>query len=242
MEVIIYSGIGEMEVYFKRITDDIIMRRRLRLMSLHTSSPRSAEELKGLIRPDKGYLIIIDIDNCPDRERIISEISGEYRRVKFCIVSGSAEYAAESVNAGTSVCGYVNTSGDSFEERFESVLMKIYDRISTVCGGIMTFGGDGSLKIISFSDIYYIETIKQQHRCTIYHKNGTDTVRADISKLINRLDGRFEITRSSTIANLSAVRKIDDGLMFFDDNIFCSVTSNRIGEIRKIMGALAVAN
>lgn len=240
MEVIIYSCIGEREAYFKRITDDIIMCRRLRLMSLHTSSPRSAEELKALIRPDKGYLVIADIDNCPDRERLIAEISEEYRLVKFCLVSESAEYAAESVNTGTSVCGYVNASGGGFKERFESVLMKIYDRISTVCGGIMTFGGDGSLKIISFSDIYYIETIKQQHRCTIYHKNGTDVMRADISKLINRLDGRFEITRSSTIANLSAARKIDDGLIFFGDGIFCSVTANRVGEIRKIMNALAV--
>ncbi|MDE6763539.1 MAG: LytTR family transcriptional regulator DNA-binding domain-containing protein [Oscillospiraceae bacterium] len=241
MEVIIYSGIGEREVFFKRITDDIIMRRRLRLMSLHTSSPRSAEELKGLIKPDKGYLVIMDIDNCPEREKVIAEIFESYRRVKFCLVSESAEYAAESVNAGTGVCGYINALGEGLEKRFESVLMKIYDRVTTVCGGIMTFGGDGSLKIISFSDIYYIETIKQQHRCTIYHKNGTDTMRADISKLINRLDGRFEITRSSTIANLSAVRRIDDGLIFFDDDIFCSVTSKRVGEIRKIMGALTVA-
>lgn len=240
MEVIIYSGTGEREVLLKQITDGIIMRRRMRLMSLHTSAPRSAEELKDLIKPDRGYLVITDAVSCSDWKSVIMEISALYRRVSFCIVSDSAEDAVYTVNALRGVCGYIDASEDSFEARFESVLTGIYSRVTTVCGGIMTFDGDGFLKIISYSDIYYIETIKQQHRCTIYHKNGTDTMRADISKLITELDERFEVTRSSTIANLSAVKRIDDGLMFFEDDIFCSVTSSRLGGIRRVMQSQTV--
>ncbi len=235
MEVIIYSGTGEREVLLKQITDGIIMRRRMRLMSLHPAAPHSAEELKSLIKPDRGYLVIADTVSCSDWKSVVKEIPALYRRVSFCIVSESAENAVYAVNALRGVCGYIEASENGFEARFESVLTGIYSRVSTVCGGIMTFDGDGFLKVISYSDIYYIETIKQQHRCTIYHKNGTDTMRADISKLITELDERFEITRSSTIANLSAVKRIDDGLMFFEDDIFCSVTPSRLGGIRRIM-------
>ena len=235
MEVIIYSGTGEREVLLQQITDGIIMRRRMRLMSLHPAVPRSAEELKKLIKPDRGYLVIADAVSCSDWKSVIEEISALYRRVSFCIVSDSAENAVYAVNSLRGVCGYIDSSADGFEPRFESVLTGIYRRVITVCGGIMAFDGDGFLKIISYSDIYYIETIKQQHRCTIYHKNGTDTMRADISKLITELDERFEITRSSTIANLSEVKRIDDGLMFFEDDIFCSVTPSRLGGIRRIM-------
>lgn len=235
MEVIIYSGTGEREVLLNQMTDSIIMRRRMRLMSLHPAAPRSAEELKNLIKPDRGYLVIADAVSCSDWKDVVREISVLYRRVSFCIVSDSAEGAVYAVNALRGVCGYIDASADGFEARFESVLTGIYSRVTTICGGIMTFDGDGFLKIISYSDIYYIETIKQQHRCTVYHKNGTDTMRADISKLINELDERFEITRSSTIANLSAVKRIDDGLIFFEDDIFCSVTPNRLGGIKKIM-------
>ncbi|MCM1023511.1 MAG: LytTR family transcriptional regulator DNA-binding domain-containing protein [Prevotella sp.] len=235
MEIIIYSGSAERGILFGRIIDGIIMRRRLRLMSLHTVFPRNAEELKSLIRPDRGYLVIADADGFPDWKKTAAEISSECRRVSFCIVSESAENAAEAINTEANVCGYIKIAGNRLEESFEKVLENIYGRITTVCGGIMTFGEDGSLKIISFSDIYYIETIKQQHRCTIYHKNGTDTMRADISRLIEQLDGRFEITRSSTIANLSAVCRIEDGLIFFGDGIFCSAAAKRLGEIKKIM-------
>lgn len=99
----------------------------------------------------------------------------------------------------------------------------------------MTFGKDGALKIIHYSDIYYIETIKQTHLCTIYHKNGTDIIRADISKLINELDERFAVTRSSTIANLSAAERVCNSMIYFSDEIFCSVTPKKLSKIKKIM-------
>lgn len=241
MEIIVYSRRTRHGVRFERIIDGIIKRSRLRLMSLHPASPRCAEELKGMIRRDRAYLVIVDTVSCPGWQEDVSEVSSEFRRVSFCLVSERTENAAEVLNMNANVCGYISSLGQDFKKRFEAVLKNIYSKITTVCGGIMTFGSDGALKVISFSDIYYIETIKQQHRCTIYHKDGTDIMRADISKLINQLDGRFEITRSSTIANLSAVRKIDDGLIFFDDDIFCSATGKRLGEIKKIMKSQMIA-
>ncbi len=65
-------------------------------------------------------------------------------------------------------------------------------------------------------------------------------MRADISKLITHLDERFQITRASTIANLSAAKKISNGLIYFDDDVCCSVTAKRQGEIKKIMREMEI--
>ncbi len=240
MEVIIYSGSRDKSLRFKQITDSVIMRKKLRLMSLHTASPVCKEELEALFSPEKGYLVIFDINYCGSWKNIIEDISLRHRNVTFCILSKTADAAVDALNMVPHICGYINCSRGGLENGLEVSLVNIYRRISTACGGIMTFGIDGSLKVINYSNIYYIETIKQQHRCTIYHKNGTDTMRADISKLITHLDGRFQITRASTIANLSAVKKIEDGLIYFDNEICCSVTAKRQGEIKRIMREMQI--
>ncbi|MDD7430186.1 MAG: LytTR family DNA-binding domain-containing protein [Oscillospiraceae bacterium] len=239
MEVIIFSNNTERRTGLKKLTDRIIMDKRLRLMSLHTSAPENPSELEKQIIADKGYLVIMDITGYPDWKNVILRISAKCRRVRFCLISGSDSAAAEAINLMLDICGYVNASSGDILCSLEAVLVRIYGRITTVCGGIMTFGEDGGLKIISFADIYYIETIKQQHRCTIYHKKGTDTMRADISKLIGSLDGRFEITRSSTIANLSAVKEISDGMICFEDGSCCGVSAKRLSVIKRVMRELA---
>ncbi len=224
----------------KSLADRIIADKRLRLMSLHTSSPRSSEELEEVLKYGKGYLVIMDITGCDFWEKLITEISLKFKTVKFCLVSDSGKAAAAAVNLMLNICGYINTSTEDYEQSFENILVKIYSRISTACGGIMTFGSSGELKVIKYSDIYYIETIKQQHRCTVYHKNGSDIIRADISKLVKLLDVRFEITRSSTIANLAAVRKISDRMMYFEDGSCCNITEKKLSEIKKNMLELSV--
>ncbi len=239
MEVIIYSGSGR-SIRLKQIADSVIMHKRLRLMSLHTAAPACKEELEDLFCPEKGYLVIFDIDSCGNWKNIIEDMSLRHRNVIFCIVSENAGAAVDALNMSANICGYVNCLKDRLEDGLEAALVNIYRKISTVCGGIMTFDIDGSLKVINYSSIYYIETIKQQHRCTIYHKNGTDIMRADISKLITHLDERFQITRASTIANLSAAKKIADGFIYFDDNVCCSVTAKRQGEIKKIMREMEI--
>lgn len=242
MEVIIFSKSSERRAKIKKTADRIIMDKRLRLMSLHTSAPDSAAGLERQILPEKGYLVIFDISDFPDWKKTIIRITAKCRRVRLCLVSRSDKDAAEAINLMLDICGYINTSESDFTDCFEMILVRIYGRITTVCGGIMVFGENGALKIIEFADIYFIETIKQQHRCTVYHKNGTDTLRADISKLIFLLDGRFEIVRSSTIANLSAAKEISEGAVYFEDGSSCLVSVKKLGHIKKIMTEQAVLN
>lgn len=209
-------------------------------MSLHTSSPRNYSELEKILNDEEGFLVIMEITGCDVWEEIVSKISLKFRTVKFCIISDSGESAADAVNLMLDICGYINTSMEDSDVKFESILVRIYERIATVCGGLMAFDSSGKLKVIKYTDIYYIETIKQQHRCTVYHRYGNDVIRADISKLINRLDSRFEITRSSTIANLSMAIKLSDRMVYFEDGSCCNVTEKRMGTVKKIMLSTAV--
>ncbi len=240
MEVIIFSTDRERRNRIKALTDKIIADKRLRMMSLHTSSPQNTDELEKVLKQERGYLVIIEITGCGFWEKLISEISEKFRSVKFCIISDSGDAAADAVNLMLDICGYINSSLENCAQIFENVLLKIYSKITAICGGLMTFSGSGELKVIKYSDIYYIETIKQQHLCTVYHKNGIDIIRADISKLIKLLDSRFETTRSSTIANLAYVTKISDRLIYFEDGSCCSVTQKKLGEVKKAMTKHAV--
>ena len=234
MEVIIFSQDSERRSAAIRAADNIIADKRLRLMSLYPTMPQAVDELAKSIKPNKGYLIIMDIIGCSRRKEIIEQLTEKSRRVSFCLISDSDRIAAEAVNSGQNICGYININA-GINEGLENALMQIYKRIITVCGGIMTSDENGALKVISFNDIYYIETIKQKHLCTVYHKNGSDIIRADISKLIKNLDGRFEITRSSTIANLSLAEKIADGMIYFVNGGCCSIAAKKVGDIKKAM-------
>lgn len=240
MEVIIFSQNGERRTAVTQTADNIIAEKRLRLMSVNTSKPQNAEELTKAIKSGKGHLIIMDTIGCPDWKEAASHISEKFRCVSFCLVADTDKAAAEAVNSRINVCGCININNHSLANGLENALVQIYKRIATVCGGIMTTDKSGAFKVIDFNDIYYIETIKQQHRCTVYHKNGSDVIRADISKLIKSLDGRFEITRSSTIANLSMTDKISDGMIFFKDGSCCSVAAKKVGEIKKAMLETAI--
>ena len=107
---------------------------------------------------------------------------------------------------------------------FKEVFSKLYGKVRTICGGIMVTHYSSVDKVIPFEDIFFIETIKQTHMCTVVHKNGTDEIRADISKLINELPEMFQVVRSSAIANISEVRSYSDCEVFFSDgkSCFCS--------------------
>lgn len=234
MEVIIFSQNNDRRTALIQAADNIIADKRLRLMSVHPVLPKSAGELMKILKPNKGYLVIADIIGCPQWKEIIGRIADRSRRVSFCLISDNGAAAAEAVNSPINICGYVSAN-EGLYEGLESALAQIYTRIVTVCGGILTTDESGALKVIDFSEIYYIETIKQKHLCTVYRKNGSDVIRADISKLIKKLDGRFEITRSSTIANLSLAEKISDGMIYFDNGDCCSIASKKVGEIKKIM-------
>lgn len=240
MEVIVFSSNINKSRKIQSATDKIIMNKRLRLMSIHTVLPRNQKELCGCFKKDKAYLVIIDISETPNWEKIITSISSNYHHVKFCVISDSNDAAPKLINMMVNICGYINVLNDDILAYVTELFVCLYSKVKTLAGGVLVTANTGELKVIDYNSIFYIETIKQQHKCCIVHQYGVDTIRADISKLINNLDSRFEITRSSTIANLSNVISISNGMVIFNDDTSCLITPQKLPTIKRLMKETAI--
>ena len=90
---------------------------------------------------------------------------------------------------------------------------------------------------VKFQDIYYIETIKSTHYCEIVTKGGKGKLHADITPLQNELPQYFFKTRSSTLANLNLVRKVDTQrrVLYFEDFVSCTYTEKVAKELKEIL-------
>ena len=83
---------------------------------------------------------------------------------------------------------------------------------------------------VSLKDIYYFETIKSSHYCKVVHKEGTGKIHADVQPLYEKVAPSFFQTKSSTLATLDLVRKVDtrNRILYFEENIFCTY-AQRLG-------------
>lgn len=88
---------------------------------------------------------------------------------------------------------------------------------------------------VRIEDIYYIQTIKSTHYCEVITKNGVGKLRADIRPLEKELSQRFFKTRSSTLANLDLIRKVDTEkrILYFDGSICCTYTQRVWRELKQ---------
>ncbi len=243
VEIIVFSADEHRAKQINHLTDDILKNnKQMKHLSLHWMLPRNLNELITCLSDKKTYLIIIDISCIELWENDIMILSKKYKQIAFCIVSDSCESFVCAYNRlnNNRIYGFVNYRSKNLKSTLSEIFIKVHKEIFVICGGILVTKDNMLIKVIPLSDVYYIETIKQTHNCTIYHKNGTDRIRADISKLILQLDSRFEVIRSSTIANLSAVRYIKNRDLFFDNGCFCTVTERNLAVIKRHMSELAI--
>lgn len=86
-------------------------------------------------------------------------------------------------------------------------------------------------------EIYYIETIKSTHYCEVITKWGAGKLHADITPLQKELPRYFYKTRSSTLANLTLVKKVDTNrrLLYFEDLITCTYTEKVTKELKQLL-------
>lgn len=238
LEVIVFSAKKSRADRIKHIADDILNDdNNLKFLSLHWITPHSLPELTDILDADKAYLIIFDILNYGLWETDICGVSEKYRSAAFCVVSDTHDNFIRSYNVldNTRIYGFINLKKTDFEEELRNVFRKVSRNIFIISEGIIVAENSIITSIIPFSEIYYIETVKQTHYCTVYHRNGEDRIRADISKLIKQLDGRFRIIRASTIANLSAVRYMKNKELHFENGIFCTLKPNSVNRIKRLM-------
>lgn len=232
MEVLICSARKPIWKRLFALTDKLLCRKKNRYMSVNTNlfTSRCA-----ILSAAKKYgtsgsaIVIIDVGSFEDWQSIAEELEKNSRGMKICLVSESDREAAEAINSLSSLCGYVREG--ELPEMYADVIDRLCRKLRTICGGIAVTRYSSLEKIIPYCDIYYIETVKQTHMCSIVHKNGRDEIRAEISKLIGELDSRFRLARSSTIVNLSAVRSVKKSEIFFPDGSSCFCTDKYSPEI-----------
>lgn len=90
---------------------------------------------------------------------------------------------------------------------------------------------------VMLQEVYYIETIKSTHYCEVVTKGGLGKLHADITPLQKELPKYFYKTRSSTLANLGLVRKVDTDkrILYFEEYVTCTYTEKAAKELKQIL-------
>lgn len=229
MEILICTGSKYLWKKLSALADKFLCSRKSRYMSVSFNLFTTEKAIAAAVEKRKAAIVIIDVQSFENWQEIVQNIENLSKTAKTCLVSESTEAAVNAINGLKSVCGYI--LGGSLEKMFAEVFSGLCGKIRTVCGGITVTRYSSVEKIIPFDEVFFIETVKQTHMCRILHKNGSDEVRADISKLIGELPETFCIARSSAIANLSNVKAFSDGELVFTDGSACPCVKKFSSEI-----------
>lgn len=102
---------------------------------------------------------------------------------------------------------------------------------------LFVYDEDDFLEKVLTEDIYYIETIKSTHYCSVYHKNGRGRIRADIIRLQAILGDAFLKVRASTLINLKYVSKLDkkNRIIYLagSNQIWCTYAAQSYKELKQ---------
>lgn len=205
-------------------------------VSISDQSPVTLNELKLLCNERVKRIIVADISNegiyNGNWIETIKTLSLSYNRIFFVLLSNRDEKATTIFKNKMRVIYFVNLS----EENLEEELYRVIKLLSKKTKRIYVKDESDNLVRILFEDILFIETIKGTHKCKIMHKNGTNVLRMDISKFLEKLDSRFVLCRPSTIANVDNVRQIDffNNLLYFDTDVKCTFSRNNKRKIKSI--------
>lgn len=233
MEVLICTRSIDLWKELASLTDRFLRRKKARYMSVASNLFANGAALSAAVKKHKAAIVIIDVRSFDNWREIAEMIERLSRSVRICLISDTSEVAVTAINCLEKVCGYICVQ--MLDQMLKDVFARICGKLRTVCGGITITHYNSVDKVIPFEDIYFIETVKQTHMCAIIHKNGTDEIRADISKLIAELPCEFQIVRSSAIANISKVRACSDGELFFADGSSCFCGKKYESEVVSLM-------
>lgn len=100
---------------------------------------------------------------------------------------------------------------------------------------LFAYDEDKFIVKIPLEEIYFIETIKSSHYCTIVYREGEAKMRADIIHLEKKLDDRFLKVRSSTLVNIGYIEKIDrkNRIIYFPKGQYCTYSSKNYSLIKE---------
>lgn len=231
MEILICTDSEEMWNKLFSLTDKCLCKHKARYISVYPRILSSESTIFDTACKMVATIVMIDVQAFSDWQNIAEQLEKRFRNVRICLISNDMENAVTAINCLKTLCGYI--CKDRLAEMCLNLISRICNMVKTICGGLAVTHYSSIDKVIPFNEIFFIETIKQTHMCNIVHKNGSDEIRADISKLINELPVEFQVVCSSTIANISAVKSFSDCELSFGDGISCFCSKRNAPNICK---------
>lgn len=215
------------------LANKFLSNRKSRYMSVSSGLYVTEIEIAAAVKNQQSAIVILDVQSFDNWLGLAKVIESLNKTVSICLISDTVEPAIEAINNLKKVCGYIYK--DELANMFESVFSRIYGNLRTVCGGVSVTHSNSMDKIIPFEDIIFIERSDHPYLCKVVHKNGTDEINANFSKLIHELPDVFKIVRPSTIANISQVVSVFDCELFFTDGSSCLCSPKHLSEILAFM-------
>ena len=226
MNIVISTEHNQLFRQLYAAADTAISNRRLRGMELYAFRSLTPEELinEAAGSPADLWLMFFDSDSRPDWPDVLDRLTSFSSQIMVCIVSSDYSTAARLINSHSvrGVAGYIHPVHDNLERSCLNILTYLNRRVTSADGFLIVHGSRRDTRL-SFSSIYYIETVKGTHMCNIHCSDGVYTFRSGIKELSEKLKPPFRQVRASTIANLSNVRSFEpnQGILSFTGGISC---------------------
>ena len=221
--------------------DNLIFDKYYNTLSLYSSTPLSLDYILSHPAASEYYYILIDSISYPDVITTIAALQAHIKSFVAGVLATSNQYACTllNTNRNDSILGYINP----FHTDCLCQLNTIFRFLSTHYQAVpskLCINQSGTTYLINYNDIYYIETKKGSHYCIIYYTYGSVPVRASIRSLIDKLDSRFLLVRASTIANITAIDRIDynNRIIHFSNQLSCTYSQTFYADIRNRISSL----
>lgn len=239
MEIVLYLLRSELRERVQRAVERTLCYKLANLLSLYPASFETRPQMLEIIRPEGDYIVVSELWGEAPPWEDYHAIQRRGRRVRFLFIGDRMEHCIQAVREQMELLDYillseiavgVQRADDALEARLKGALFRAAQSIHTLFDGIfvMEYGGT-EYRFLPFDVIYYIETIKNKHYCTVVYEGGSATVRESIKDLSRRVDDRFYVCRSSTIANLARVERIDleRRCLIFRGDLACGFSESR---------------
>lgn len=222
MQIIIISNDCSLSETLLPLIDNMIITKHYPNLELYSYQVFSLSSLAGLDK--KGcYYFLLDIRSENNAIPQANDLFKDFPYAQLGILSDNDQNYTYLTNRLSGIRGCVNIHGHLWRQELEALLQSLSNHVSSVQTSLVI---SHKLEdyVIPFPSIFYIETLKGSHYCKIRSSVSVPPFRGNIYEIVRLLDDRFLVVRSSTIANLSLVTRIDrkKKLLVFEDDVCCS--------------------
>lgn len=232
VEVMIVTKDSDLRTCLSENLDKVIERQRLKNLSLVLKHPNTIEAALQSRQKGKIYLLMIDI-----RDGVAKEVSNyDFENCFLIIMDDMYENMIRLVNSGLWVTGCLLCKNVIDMEKLADYLQEFHNRFPVSMNGILIYCEDEDLHLlVRLNDVIYIETIKGTHYGQVVCRDGSWKIRINLRRIMKYLPEYFLRIHSSTIVNMSEVKKIDfeTCVLILSNGDSCSFAAKNKAELKR---------